>query len=199
MIAQTRPDIANATEQTVLALKEIEARIGILKGDLAVLCQGLGHAEAARIAAAPTGPAPGYGAPGFAPGAYYAPAFPGPTSSPWGNSPAFAPSPSTPFGPAYGVPWSSTPTPANPWTTGNAGTAYANPWGTAFAPFANPWASGPTGGWPTGPVAPGTFAGYNPWSVQSPFGTFGAPTTVYTTPGVPSAQNPFAAVPAGYR
>jgi uncharacterized small protein (DUF1192 family) len=56
MIAQMRPDIATVTEQTVLNLKELEARIGVLKNDLAWLCQGLGHNEAARLAAAPAAP-----------------------------------------------------------------------------------------------------------------------------------------------
>jgi hypothetical protein len=53
MIAQLRPDIATATEQTVLNLKELETRISLLKNDLAWLAQGIGHAEAARIAASP--------------------------------------------------------------------------------------------------------------------------------------------------
>jgi hypothetical protein len=48
-----RNELANATEQTVLALKELETRIGVLKNDLAWLCQGIGHPEAARVAASP--------------------------------------------------------------------------------------------------------------------------------------------------
>src|ERR1041385_1808156 len=96
MIAQTRPDIANVTEQTVLALKDPESRIGVLKCDLAVLCQNLGHPEAARIAASPSG---AYGAPGFpgVPGVTGFPGFPtGNFANPWSVT-----TPASPFGPGF--------------------------------------------------------------------------------------------------
>jgi len=218
MIAQTRPDIANVTEQTVLALKDLESRIGILKGDLAALCQGLGHPEAARIAAAPAN-YPAYGALGYGSSPNF---FPTPTA-PYGSGANYSPSPSTPFGPAYGVPWSGAwSSPSNP--VASQGWSSPTPWGTV----ANPWTSGP-GAIPTAGIhAPtGLVSGPNPYAqawigangatpfglpigsfantVGTPFGSpFGAPFGAsfgapYATATPTPTQNPFAAVPAGYR
>lgn len=64
MLTQLNPDIGAATDQAVLNLKEVEACLVSLKNDLALLCQGLGNVEAARIAAAPIQP-PVAGFPGF--------------------------------------------------------------------------------------------------------------------------------------
>lgn len=65
MIAQYRPDIARAAEETVLHMKELENRIEVLRNDLAWLCQSVGHFEAARVAATPTRSLGGTPAGGF--------------------------------------------------------------------------------------------------------------------------------------
>ncbi|MFO1532800.1 MAG: hypothetical protein ABR562_03740 [Thermoplasmatota archaeon] len=139
MIAQTRPDIANITEQTVLALKDLESRISVLKGDLAVLCQGLGHPQAAQLAISPWG---------------------SPTNAPIGNSQIGNPyataqaSPfigATPWGPAYAAPGAFAP---SPYASYGAWSPYGP---SPFAAIAAPWSQ----------AAFGTFA--HPGNVASPF------------------------------
>ena len=53
MIAQYRPDIARAVEETVVNLKGLEQTLEILRNDLAWLAQSVGHPQAAQIALTP--------------------------------------------------------------------------------------------------------------------------------------------------
>jgi hypothetical protein len=54
MIAQYRPDIARAIEETVVNLKGLEQTLEILRNDLAWLAQSIGHPQAAQVALTPT-------------------------------------------------------------------------------------------------------------------------------------------------
>jgi hypothetical protein len=50
---QVRPEIVRAAEETVTNLKQLEGRIEVLKNDLAMLCNVLGHPQAAALAITP--------------------------------------------------------------------------------------------------------------------------------------------------
>lgn len=54
MIAQYRPDIARALEQTVVNLKGLEQTLEILRTDLATLAHSIGHPQAAQFVLTPT-------------------------------------------------------------------------------------------------------------------------------------------------
>jgi len=170
MIATTRPDIANVTEQTVLALKDLEARIGVLKGDLATLCQGLGHPEAARVAAAPT----------FAP---LAPPLPG--GIPPQAAIANGLNPYAAFAPAN-VPGLAVPSSPPTFPSAYAPTypsAYANAFPSAYAsPFA-------TAGYPPTAAAPGSL---------SPYVGFAPYATPFASPFAAPFAHPYAANAAAF-
>ena len=53
MIAQYRPDIARALEQTVVNLKTLEQSLEILRADLATLAHSIGHPQAAQLVLTP--------------------------------------------------------------------------------------------------------------------------------------------------
>lgn len=54
MIAQYRPDIARAVEETVVNLKALEHTLEVLRNDLAWLAQTVGHPQAAQLVLTPS-------------------------------------------------------------------------------------------------------------------------------------------------
>lgn len=112
------PNIARVAEDTVLNLKQLESRLGVLCNDLAQLCTAVGHHEAARIAVTPAAWL-GIGQQGISPFSNVG------TVGSFGVSGI-----TTPF---QGVsPYGVQPT---PWAT-----PYATPYQTPIAtPFANPY------------------------------------------------------------